>query len=60
MGTSQGHLNILADHVETVTPYLARRVLSNQKSGVRIRWLSKAQSSLRFLTAPFHKRHVVD
>jgi NAD(P)-dependent dehydrogenase (short-subunit alcohol dehydrogenase family) len=57
---AKGIFNVLADRVETVTPYLARRVLSNKKSGVRIRWLSGAKSTLRFLTAPFHKRHVVD
>jgi NAD(P)-dependent dehydrogenase (short-subunit alcohol dehydrogenase family) len=57
---AKGIFNILADRVETVTPYLARRVLANTRTGVRIRWLSGAKSTLRFLTAPFHKRHVVD
>ena len=57
---AKGIFNILADRVETVTPYLARRILANQKTGVRIRWLSGAKSMVRFLTAPFHKRHVVD
>jgi NAD(P)-dependent dehydrogenase (short-subunit alcohol dehydrogenase family) len=57
---AKGIFNVLADRVETVTPYLARQVLSNTRTGVRIRWLSGAQIALRFLTAPFHKRHVVD
>ena len=57
---AKGISNILADRVETVTPVLARRILSNHRSGVRIRWLSGAKSMLRFLTAPFHRRHVVD
>jgi NAD(P)-dependent dehydrogenase (short-subunit alcohol dehydrogenase family) len=57
---AKGIFNILADRVETVTPYLARRILSNNRTGVRIRWLSGAKSMLRFLSAPFHKRHVVD
>ena len=57
---AKGIFNILADRVETVTPYLARRLLANHKTGARIRWLSGAKSMLRFLTAPFHKRHVLD
>lgn len=57
---AKGIFNILADRVETVTPYLAQRVLSNRKSGARICWLRRAKSTLRFLTAPFHKRRVVD
>jgi NAD(P)-dependent dehydrogenase (short-subunit alcohol dehydrogenase family) len=57
---AKGIFNILADRVETVTPFLARRILSNHRTGVRIRWLGGAKSMLRFLTAPFHRRHVVD
>ena len=50
--------NILSDRVETVTPWLARRVLANRKTGVRIKWLTRAKLMGRFLTAPFHKRDV--
>lgn len=48
--------NILADHVETVTPFLAERVLANQKNGARIRWLTPAKAAWRFLTSGLLKR----
>jgi len=50
--------NIIADRVETVTPWLAGKVLSNQKSGVRIKWSSNLKLMGRFLTAPFSKRDI--
>lgn len=50
--------NILADRVETVTPWIADRVLSNKKNGTRIRWLSRGKAMSRFLTAPFTKRNL--
>lgn len=52
--------NILSDRVETVTPWLAKRVLSNTKNGATISWLSRWKIMRRFITAPFHKRHVFD
>jgi NAD(P)-dependent dehydrogenase (short-subunit alcohol dehydrogenase family) len=52
--------NILADRVETVTPWLADRVLSNQKNGVRIQWLSRSKVILRFLESPFRRRTIFD
>lgn len=48
--------NIIADRVETVTPYLAKKVLENRKHGARIRWISNAGIFLRFMIAPFRKR----
>ena len=48
--------NILADRVETVTPWLAGRVLANKKPGIRINWLSGAKIMGRFLTARLRKR----
>jgi len=48
--------SILADRVETVTPWFARQVLANNKHGVRIKWLTGPKLMGRFLTAPFHKR----
>jgi NAD(P)-dependent dehydrogenase (short-subunit alcohol dehydrogenase family) len=53
-------LNILADRVETVTPWLARRVLANDRHGVRFAWLTGGKVLLRFLTAPFCKRSLVE
>jgi NAD(P)-dependent dehydrogenase (short-subunit alcohol dehydrogenase family) len=52
--------NIIADRVETVTPWIAQKVLENQKNGVRIAWGSSAKITWRFLTAPFTKRKVID
>jgi len=52
--------NILADRVETVTPWLARRILDNRRAGVRISWLTRGRSTARFLSALFRKRKVVD
>jgi short-subunit dehydrogenase len=48
--------NILADKVETVTPWLAEKVLANKRTGVRFEWLTKAKVFGRFLVAPFRKR----
>jgi NAD(P)-dependent dehydrogenase (short-subunit alcohol dehydrogenase family) len=48
--------NILADRVEDVAPWLARQVLDNDKTGVRIKWLTQSKIIARFVTAPFHKR----
>jgi hypothetical protein len=53
-------LNILADRVETVTPWLAQKVLANDRSGVRIKWLSGGKAMGRFLTAPFRKRDLFE
>jgi NAD(P)-dependent dehydrogenase (short-subunit alcohol dehydrogenase family) len=50
--------NILADRVETVTPWMATRILENQKSGAKISWTSRSKILLRFLTAPFSKRDI--
>jgi NAD(P)-dependent dehydrogenase (short-subunit alcohol dehydrogenase family) len=52
--------NILSDRVETVSPWLAIKILSNTKNGVRINWLSRSKVMMRFLSAPFHKRHIFD
>jgi NAD(P)-dependent dehydrogenase (short-subunit alcohol dehydrogenase family) len=48
--------NILADRVETVTPWLAQKVLANNKRGVRITWLTRPKIIGRFLIAPFRRR----
>jgi NAD(P)-dependent dehydrogenase (short-subunit alcohol dehydrogenase family) len=50
--------NILADRVETVTPWMAAQILKNEKSGVRISWSSRWKVLGRFLTSPFSKRDV--
>ena len=48
--------NILADKVETVTPWLAQKVLTNKRTGVRFNWLTRGKVMVRFLMAPFRKR----
>ncbi len=52
--------NILADRVETVAPWLARRVLENTKHGAVISWTNPWMIGWRFLTAPFTHRQVID
>jgi NAD(P)-dependent dehydrogenase (short-subunit alcohol dehydrogenase family) len=52
--------SILADRVETVAPWLARRILANQRNGIRIAWLTPAKVMGRFLTAPFRRRRLLD
>jgi NAD(P)-dependent dehydrogenase (short-subunit alcohol dehydrogenase family) len=48
--------NILADRVETVTPWLAKRMLTNRKNGMILKWLTGLKVMGRFLSAPFSKR----
>jgi NAD(P)-dependent dehydrogenase (short-subunit alcohol dehydrogenase family) len=50
--------NILADRPETVTPWLADKVLAKRRSGRRIAWLSRSKIFWRFLSAGFRKRDV--
>jgi NAD(P)-dependent dehydrogenase (short-subunit alcohol dehydrogenase family) len=52
--------NIIADRVENVTPWLAERVLGNQKTGVRIRYSSRLKIMGRMLLSPFRTRNIVD
>ncbi len=52
--------NILADPVEAVAPWLAHQILSNQKNGVEIIWLTKPKVMWRFLTASFNKRDLFE
>jgi NAD(P)-dependent dehydrogenase (short-subunit alcohol dehydrogenase family) len=52
--------NILSDRVETVTPWLADKILANRKNGARIQWLSRSKVMLRFLASPFRKRKIFD
>jgi len=52
--------NILADRPETVTPWIADRVLANTRNGARIQWLSRGKALGRFLTAPFTGRDIFD
>ena len=48
--------NILGDRVETVTPWIADRVLADQKSGSTIAWLTNPKAMARFMGAAFRRR----
>jgi NAD(P)-dependent dehydrogenase (short-subunit alcohol dehydrogenase family) len=50
--------NILGDRVETVTPWLAERVLANDRAGARIAWLTGGKAARRFVASLFRKREV--
>ncbi len=52
-------MNILADRVETVAPWLAQKIVNNERDGARIEWLTRWQIWGRFLMAPFRKRDVM-
>ncbi len=53
-------LNILSDRPETVTPVLARKILANTQNGARIRYNTRMGTMLKFFTAPFKKRKVIE
>jgi NAD(P)-dependent dehydrogenase (short-subunit alcohol dehydrogenase family) len=44
-------LNILCDHVETATPWLAGQILANKRNGRRILWLTTGRITRRFFDA---------
>jgi short-subunit dehydrogenase len=48
--------NILGDKVETVTPWLANKVLQNDRAGASFKWLTPGKAFSRFLTAGFRRR----
>ncbi len=50
--------NILADKVETVTPWLVEKMLTNEKSGASFNWLTSMKIIRRFATARFSKRNL--
>ena len=50
--------NIIANRVEDVAPWLADKILENDKSGIRISYMSRWKFLFRFLSAPFSKRDI--
>jgi NAD(P)-dependent dehydrogenase (short-subunit alcohol dehydrogenase family) len=48
--------SIIADRVEAVTPWLARRILANDRNGVTISWLPWWKLASRFAVSLFHRR----
>jgi NAD(P)-dependent dehydrogenase (short-subunit alcohol dehydrogenase family) len=61
-------LNILADHVETVTPWLVDRILQacskangiDKGNGIAIRWMTLPRAAWRFISTIFSKRRVIE
>lgn len=52
--------NMFGDKVETVTPWLADKVLANNKSGQRIEWLTTSLFLWRLATSPFRQRDLFE
>jgi NAD(P)-dependent dehydrogenase (short-subunit alcohol dehydrogenase family) len=52
-------MNILADRVETVTPWLARQALANDRQGAVIEWLTRGKAARRFLSSLFVRRDLI-
>jgi len=50
--------NIIADRVETVTPWLVDQMLKNKKSGVHLSWSNGWKILFRMLTQPITRRDV--
>jgi len=57
--SSRKTLNILADHVDDVAPYLVDGVLAASKNGAEVAWLTTAKIASRFATAGWKKRDVM-
>ncbi len=51
-------LNLLADTVNTVTPFLVEGMLNVQDGGEAVRWLTPGKIMRRKLLSFFHKRDV--
>lgn len=51
--------NILADKVETVTPFLCTKMLKNTKNNTHIKWLTKSKVMMRFLLSGIYKRKLI-
>jgi NAD(P)-dependent dehydrogenase (short-subunit alcohol dehydrogenase family) len=57
-------LNIMADHVETVTPWLVEKILKAcarpNGNGIAIRWMSLPRAAGRLIGSLFRKRRVIE
>jgi NAD(P)-dependent dehydrogenase (short-subunit alcohol dehydrogenase family) len=51
--------NIIAERVEVVAPWIARKILENKRNGAQIQYGGAFRLLLRFLLAPFVKRDVM-
>ena len=48
--------NILGDYPDVIAKFLAQKIITNKKNGVRFNWLTNAKASFRFMTCAFNKR----
>jgi NAD(P)-dependent dehydrogenase (short-subunit alcohol dehydrogenase family) len=53
-------VNLIGDRVETITPWITKRILENKKNGAEIKWLTMGKLLWRVLSAPVIKRKVVN
>ena len=51
-------LNILADTVDTVTPFLVEGMLKADRNGDAVRWLTRGKVMRRFFMSRFRKRDI--
>jgi short-subunit dehydrogenase len=51
--------NMLADKVETVTPFLVENILSNRITGAKIDWLTDEKSAERFASEEYASRNLL-
>ena len=52
-------INILADKVEVVTPWLVDQAIGNDKQNAKIQWLTRGKAARRFMGSMFSKRDVI-
>ena len=52
--------NIIAEQVETVTPWLAEKMLNNTKNGIILSYSSTWKLLWKFISSPFMKHQVFD
>jgi len=50
--------NIIADPVEVVAPWLARRLLENDRQGAHLAWMTVLKGALRFFNPHYHRRNL--
>ncbi len=51
--------NILADNVETVTPWLVNKMINNTKHDKSFNWLNSTKVTARFISSLFRKRKLL-
>ncbi len=51
--------NLLANDVDTVTPFLVKKMAENKKNGAKIAWLTSGKVMMKFLMSPFSGRDIV-